>query len=728
MSPKRGDEARQIEPDAQEPTYIAAMAEPARPRVTLKHDDTFALIDVHGDIGASPGGTDGLYCRDTRHLSRLELAVNGATPLLLGSTLRDDSLYLHADLTNPDIYTDGQLALPKDVLHIDRIVYLRDDALHQRLVISNHGERAAWLELSLHIDCDFADLFEVRGMCRARRGRMRRSAGPGDRVALAYVGLDEVERNTVAAFEPAPDRYTATAAVFAIALEPHECHRIFVTVGTRPPVDPPPMPFFQGIMRAGRQNARDKRTAATISTLNAGANAVLERARADLAMLTTETTDGAYPYAGVPWYSTTFGRDGLITAMQMLDLEPGIARGVLKRLARFQARSTRAESDAEPGKILHEMRSGEMAALFEVPFGLYYGSIDATPLFVLLAGLYLQRSGDIAFIRELWPAVEAALRWIDTVGDRDGDGFVEYERAAETGLVNQGWKDSHDSVFHADGRLARGPIALVEVQSYVHAAKLAAAACAEVLGRSTHAMELRAEAEALAWRFESAFWCEELCTYALGLDGDKRQLRVRASNAGHALFTGIAEGSRAGRVVEQLLGPAFFSGWGIRTVAIGEARYNPMSYHNGSVWPHDTALAVAGMARYGHAAAAGPILRGLLDAAACMEHGRLPELFCGFRRRRGRRPTLYPVACSPQAWACGALYQIVTAMLGIEIDAAARLVRLRRPHVPDYLGAVTVRRLGVGGGSIDFAVRNDPAGTASLEILRTSGDVKVALA
>ena len=393
---------------------------------------------------------------------------------------------------------------------------------------------------------------------------------------------------------------------------------------------------------------------------------------ADLNMLMTDTPQGRYPYAGIPWYSTTFGRDGLITALQMLWIDPRVARGVLKRLAFYQAKTVDPLADAEPGKILHEMRGGEMAALREVPFAHYYGSVDATPLFVLLAGLYVERTGDEETLAELWPAIEAALRWIDGAGDPDRDGFVEYQRASEQGLANQGWKDSYDAIFHADGRLAEGYIALAEVQGYVFAGKQLAARCAVRLGKDDRARQLEAEAKRLAERFEEAFWCEELGTYALALDGDKQPCRVRTSNAGQLLFSGMVREDRARLVAADLMRPHFFTGWGIRTVARGEARYNPMSYHDGSIWPHDNALIALGLARYGLKHSVEQLFKGLFDAATYMDLRRLPELFCGFRREKGRGPTLYPVACAPQAWASATPFTLLEAALGLEFDAAAR--------------------------------------------------------
>jgi glycogen debranching enzyme len=395
----------------------------------------------------------------------------------------------------------------------------------------------------------------------------------------------------------------------------------------------------------------------TIFTSNHRFNEMLRRSTVDLAMLLTETPQGLFPYAGIPWYSTTFGRDGLITALQCLWLDRRIAQAVLRRLAALQATAFDAASDAAPGKILHEMRSGEMANLREIPFGLYYGSVDATPLFVLLAGQYAQTSGDIETLKDLWPAMERALAWIDGPGDADRDGFVEYYKESEKGLVNQGWKDSHDAVFHADGRLAEGPIALAEVQGYVYAAKKLAAWCAEKLGLEERARQLSEQADRLAKRFDEAFWCEELGTYALALDGNKEPCRVRTSNAGQVLFSGIARPESAEPIVSCLMGSDCFSGWGIRRVSAAESRYNPMSYHNGSVWPHDNALIALGFSRYRAKAAVNRIFRSLFDAATFLDLYRLPELIYGFPRFAGCGPTLYPVACAPQAWSAGTFFR-----------------------------------------------------------------------
>ena len=717
---------REIEVVEESPFYIPMTGPAARPRRALKHDDTFVVLDSHGDIGASAGGPDGLFNADTRYLARLELVLDGVQPLLLGSNLRDDNSALTVDLTNPDVYRNERIVLQKDMLHIVRTIFLWRGTAYQRIGLQNHGESTASFDLTLLFDNDFADLFEVRGERRPRRGiGSSKLLGPAD-VALKYSGLDGKPRSTALQFDPRPTRLAVNAATFHLELAPQQASSLFVSVACNKPAALKPSPFFRGLLAHRREMRQSTSGATSIETSNNIFNEVLCQSMADLNMLMTETPQGRYPYAGIPWYSTTFGRDGLITALQMLWIDPRVARGVLKRLAFYQAKSIDPLADAEPGKILHEMRGGEMAALREVPFAQYYGSVDATPLFVLLAGLYVERTGDDETLAELWPAIEAALRWIDGAGDPDQDGFVEYQRASEQGLANQGWKDSYDAIFHADGRLAEGYIALSEVQGYVFAGKHLAARCALRLGLVDRARQLEADAQRLAERFEEAFWCDDLGTYALALDGAKQPCKVRTSNAGQLLFTGIARTDRARMVASDLMSNKFFSGWGIRTVARGEARYNPMSYHNGSIWPHDNALIALGLARYGLKHSVEHVFKGLFDAASYMDLRRLPELFCGFQRERRRGPTLYPVACAPQAWASATPFTLLEAALGLEFEAQRGEIRLRNPRLPAFLNEVILRELQLGSSSVDLRVRRH-GDDVSLEVLRTRGQIQVSI-
>jgi glycogen debranching enzyme len=720
--------ARSIEGES--PFYIRSTGPGARARHTLKYGDTFAILDSHGDMGVSAGGPDGLFDHDTRFLSRLELLIEGAQPFLLGSSIRDDNLSLTSDLTNADIYRDGRIALPRDAIHVTRTAYLWKGVAHQRMKIDNFSNARVEATIVVLFDADFADLFEVRGQRRARRGQgAEKVQGPGS-VAFTYVGLDKMKRRTELTFVPAPARLTPSAATYQLSLDSGESTYFYLAIACEGARAPSPTTFFKGLMAANRERRAESRGAASIETSHVVLNEALCRAAADLRMLTTETAQGPYPYAGTPWYSTTFGRDGLLTAIQMLWCDPRIARGVLRRLAAFQATAFDARADAEPGKILHEMRGGEMAALKEVPFGLYYGSVDATPLFVILLGLYVERTGDESVLRELWGAAERALEWMDVSGDLDGDGFLEYRgvdaRGLDHGLKNQGWKDSFDAIFHADGALAKGPIAVCEAQGYAYRAKRLAAKCARRLGHGAMAERLDRSAEELARQFESRFWCEELGLYALALDGDKRPCAVRSSNAGHLLWTGIARPDRARRVADAMISSDFFSGWGIRTIAAGEARYNPMSYHNGSIWPHDNSFIALGLSHYGFAGHVERVFEAMLAAAAYMDLRRLPELYCGFRRRRAAGPTLYPVACAPQAWASGALLLTLQALLGLEFEPQTREIRFRNPHLPPSIESLVLRGLTLNGMTLDVELRQR-RGHVSIRVLRNSGEAQVSM-
>ncbi len=695
---------------------------------TLKHGDTFGIFDRYGDILPGFGSPEGIYHNDTRYLSSLQLLVNAQRPLLLSSKIEDNNAALSVDLTNPDLLEghDGALALQRDMVHIIRSKFLWRGGCYERLGLRSFAPTGFWVDLDIIYDADFADIFEVRGNHRPRRGK-RGIELSKTRAVIVYHGLDHVVRRTVVDFDPAPTMLEPGRTRYRINLGAGGRASIFFVVRCVEEEEAhisPPRSFLVATRRARRELRSLASNAATVETSNTVFNDVLCRSVADLFTLVTETEHGPFPYAGVPWFSTNFGRDSIITAMETLWIDPSVAKGVLKYLASTQAQDTRPAADAEPGKIIHEIRRGEMARLGEVPFAHYYGSVDGTPLFVMLAGLYYQRTGDIETIAALWSSIDAAMRWIDRYGDRDGDGFVEYYRADETGLVNQGWKDSSDSIFHADGALAQGPIALCEVQGYVFAAKRAAAKIAAALGHMTHARRFAAEAEALAARFDEAFWCEDIGTYAIALDGEKRRCAVRSSNAGHLLFAGLATRERGQRVGEQLLKKPFFSGWGVRTIAVGEARYNPMSYHNGSIWPHDNALIGMGMQRYGLKQGLQAIFSGLFDAACYMDLRRLPELFCGFQRMRGKGPTLYPVACTPQAWSSCAPFALLQASLGLEFEPAARRVRLRQPKLPPFLDEVAIRSLSVGDARVDLLVRRHGA-DISVSVLRSEDKARV---
>jgi glycogen debranching enzyme len=692
----------------------------------LKHGDAFVLFDDHGDIAGRPGTAEGVYAHGTRIVSRYELRFAGQRPLVLSSTTQDDNSAFVADLTNPDLVEDGRIVLPRELIQIDRMRFVWGGALYERILVRNFDEKPFWVDLTLEFGADFVDLFEVRGQPRAARGTTHASIDSPGRASYAYDALDGVRTVSTFTFDPPPERLEAGLASYRFELVRGRSVRIFVRLGLAGSngVVFGPRVFYSDL-RAARRDLRDASSKATaIDSSNPLFNDIVRRSVSDTYMLVTHTADGPYPYAGVPWYSTPFGRDGIITALMMLWADPSLARGVLHFLADTQATAVDPARDAEPGKILHEMRDGEMARLREVPFGRYYGSVDATPLFVMLMGEYYERTADIETVRALWPNALAALRWMDTYGDADGDGFIEYAQKSRDGLSNQGWKDSQDAIFHADGRMARGPIALVEVQAYAYGAKRHAATIAAALGDESLAEILRVEAETLRVRFEDAFWCEELSTYALALDGEKVQCRVRTSNAGHALLTGIASPERARRVASTLLAAASFSGWGIRTVSIEAARYNPLSYHNGSVWPHDNGLIALGLARYNIKDAVVRIATGLLDAATSLELRRLPELFCGFERRRRPSPTLYPVACSPQAWSSATVFALISAALGVSLDVAGRTIRFDHPVLPPALDDLRLRKLRLLDAEIDVLLKRS-GNAVAVTVERRLGDVDV---
>jgi glycogen debranching enzyme len=728
VTARKGDGRRlpKAIPTIDDPYYILASSPLAddRNRV-LKHDETFAVFDHYGDIKPIGLGEEGIYHEGTRYLSCLILQLGKDRPLLLSSTVKEDNDLLAVDLTNPDIRSGDQIVIPRGTLHIFRAKLLWQGTCYERLRIRNYGSAAIEAGFVLHFEADFADIFEVRGTRRRERGRYLEATVADGTVVLAYEGLDAAVRRTRLEFCPRPTAIADSEVRFDVALPPQAETTISLTISCEPEAKAPPrLPYENAVVAAGAVLRARKNQACTISTSNDQFNVWLRRASADLHMMITETPDGPYPYAGVPWYSTVFGRDGIITALEYLWIDPEIARGVLCYLAVNQAKDVIPEQDAEPGKILHETRKGEMAKLGEIPFGRYYGSVDATPLFIMLAGAYYERTGDRALIETLWPSIELALKWLNIYGDADGDGFVEYLKHSPQGLVQQGWKDSHDSVFHADGRLAQGPIALCEVQGYVYAARLSAAALVSALGNLPEAEILWRQAQTLQSRFEETFWCEDLSTYALALDGDKKPCRVRTSNAGHCLFSGIASPERARRVAQALLEEDSFSGWGIRTVAASEARYNPMAYHNGSVWPHDNALIAQGLARYGLQDFAAQVLRSLFDASQFVDLHRLPELFCGFIRRFGQGPTLYPVACSPQAWAAASVFLLLQACLGLNIQAPQGQIRLEHTLLPEFLQEIQVNNLRVGNASVDLLFRRHGSDVA-ISVPRKEGNVDV---
>ncbi len=699
-------------PPAREPLRLHA----------LKRGDTFIVSDPLGDI---LGDGDGLFDDDTRLLSRFRLLLGDTTPSLLSTAISHDNVFFTANMSNRPLPPLGGHPLPEGVIHIERRRFLWRRHLYEQLQFTNYGETPAVVPLVLLFEADFRDMFEVRGSHRDVRGDMREPELQEAAVRFAYRGLDGVERQSLIAFSARPAALAAGRVEFHVDLAPAGGATLHLAIGPGDEPSPSPARFRAAAAQARATMWRERRRAARLATPTRLFNAWIDRSAADLALLTTELPTGPYPYAGIPWFSTTFGRDAIVTALQTLWLDPRLAQGVLAFLAKNQATETSAFRDAEPGKIMHEARKGEMTALGELPFGHYYGGVDTTPLFLILAGAYAARSGDLGFIATLWPALLAALGWIERSADQHPDGFLAYARGAASGLANQGWKDSEDSVFHADGRFPEGPIALVEVQGYVFAALGAMADLAERRGETARAEQWRARAAALRRAVEAKFWMPEAGSYGIAIDGAGELCRVQTSNAGQILFSGLPAPERAARVARHLQAPRFDSGWGIRTLARGAPRFNPMSYHNGSVWPHDTALCVAGLARYGLQEAVLQFTGQMFEAAVHFDM-RLPELFCGFPRAPGEAPIAYPVACLPQAWSAGAVFMLLQSCLGITIDGWQGDIVLDRPALPEGIDRLHLRGLPLGKDRIDLSFERTGSRIACLPQSRNGAAIRIA--
>ncbi len=726
----------------------------------LKHANRYLLTDSFGDIHPDSRGL-GLYQGDTRIVSCSVLRVGGIRPVLLqtsvGANYRGGIQMTNPSADrNPDAKVHPFDELVGRTVGISRERLMGSEAVSERVRIVNHGSTPADVPVDIELGSDGADIFEVRGYPRRGRGRMLPLAVNDRRVTFRYVGLDDIERSTHLAFsDPAeavegiddlpPELADTGASVrlrWTLSLGPGETRQLQWTTwctvrpaqpggGDAPAVDAdvlfPPPPRVSADEGAAAYHAWERGTASVVSDHELF-NLVVKRTVSDLRLLVNDGPgpDQRYVSAGVPWFATLFGRDSLISAMQALAFRPQIAVEILDVLATYQATEDDAFRDAEPGKILHELRTGEMAHSGELPHTPYYGSVDSTPLWLILFAATFDWTGDRGLVDRLWPNALAALDWIDTYGDRDGDGFIEYERRSERGLLNQGWKDSSDAIRDRTGREAVPPIALAEVQGYVFDAKRRMAGLARVRGEADLATRLESEAQELATRFEAAFWMEDRRFYAMALDGDKRQADAIASNVGHCLWSGIVKPERARDVVEHLLQPSMFSGWGIRTFAADQPGYNPIGYHTGTVWPHDTSIIAAGFKRYGFDDASNRLVSHMMEAAQGFQDYRLPELFCGFDRTDAHTPVPYPVACSPQAWAAGSSFLFLETMLGLRAHADRGELELLHPHLPDWLGKVTLTDLRVGDASVDLLFHRW-RGTTSAEVLRKVGDVAVTI-
>jgi glycogen debranching enzyme len=665
--------------------------------IVLKHNNTFATFNKYGNILPFEKSAQGIFFNGTRFLSDFRMIIEGNKPLFLSSNLRERSEMFVVDLTNPDILEDHELKLEKGNLHIMRKKVLWEACFYEQIQFSNFGREEFECDIEFDFDADFVDIFEVRGIERKHRGETYPIRMDDSSMRISYKGLDGKQRSTCILMDPEPDHVEAGHVLYTLRLAPGEKQIVSLTMSfSQEGIEESSiLDFRKATKKHKRRFDYIDETACEIYTSNEQFNHWINRSKTDLITVISDTPYGPYPYAGIPWYDTPFGRDGIITAFECLWVSPEVAKGVLHFLAATQATEEDSFRDAEPGKILHESREGEMSILNEVPFRQYYGTIDATPLFIVLAGAYFKRTNDLETIQSLWKNIELALAWIEKYGDSNGDMFVEYFRKEESGLFNQGWKDSSDSISYENGVIAELPIALCEVQGYVYDAWINAALMSQALGDEKRAKELKSRAETLQQKFSEKFWWEEKSVFYLAIANGK-PCRVVSSNAGHCLFSGIATQEQADKMAHTLLAENMFTGWGIRTLGAAESRYNPMSYHNGSVWPHDSAMVAYGLAKYGLKEEVIKLGTALFDASLFMEGQRLPELFCGFKRRQGEAPTSYPVACSPQAWSVGAVFIILQAFLGMDVNEYENVIRFYRPTLPPYMNSLTLRNLRFG--------------------------------
>jgi glycogen debranching enzyme len=743
--------------------------------VVIKDENIFLVTSPDGSMPLGQGHGFGLYYHDCRYIRAYELCIADTPPTVLASTAAKGSSAIF-QLANQDIRTaDGQL-IPKETIGVKwtRSLHGSVPALHDSFTFENFGLSDVELPVSLTFGAQFEDVFAVRGLFSEKLGDVRAPEWKDDALVLAYDGADRRGRSATIEFSPAPVKRERCGARFRVKLPSRA--RVTIDVHIRLADAPeagaanghphergdssnrhpresgdPSSATVDGAPRApiaasdkqrpgkllgsdrlrgtvekpGELAKQDTKMGTRVRSDSLLLNAVIDRSLGDLQMLLSSIDGQEFFAAGIPWFATLFGRDSIVTALQTLAYEPAIARHTARLLAHYQGDRVDEWRDEQPGKILHSLRVGEMARLGEIPHTPYYGSVDATPLFLILIGRYAAWTGDIELFESLRDNVELALHWMSTDGDQNHDGYIEYASTSERGLINQGWKDSGDAIVDSDGHLADPPIALVEVQGYAYQARTLIADLYERTGEAGRAKELRSEAAALREHFNRDFWMEKKNFYALALEKGDAQLGVISSNPGHALWAGIADDDKARAVVERLMQPDIYNGWGIRTLSHEEKRYNPVGYHLGTVWPHDNSIIAVGFRRYGFDTEAHRVLSGLVEAAMHFNGYRLPELFAGFARDEYGYPVRFPVACHPQAWAAGSIPYLIEAMLGLSPNAFEKRLNVVRPMLPEFVSHLELHDLAVGAARVSLRFERTPEDTTAVTVLDTEGELEV---
>lgn len=672
--------------------------------LVIKENDLFFLTDTKGNIPENHHYGLGLYTKDTRFLSKLDLRINGEEPILLSSDAAENYV-AKVLLTNPHMENEEGLILWRESVEIERTRFIYDDVLYETVKVKNYYPKPISFDISVHMDVDFSDMFIVRGFQTGNIGHRTGQTIEGRSLSYHYIGADEVKRSTKVSWDKDAKQVSEQGDItFQFNLD-HEVEETF-TLMIQPQIGVTGNKEIMARDEAVKQlensytQWNDKIT--KVQTDYTPLQRLVDRGVGDLRVLLTDLGYGQFPVAGLPWFGVPFGRDSLIAALQMLPFYPEVAKGTLFTMAAKQGKNVDPFRDEQPGKIMHEIRFGELAETGQIPFTPYYGTIDATPLFLVLLTEYVKWTGELGIVQQLQENIDAALNWINQYGDRDGDGFVEYYQEASKGISNQGWKDSGDSIVHRNGDYAEAPIALSEVQGYVYQAKLGIASLFEKLGNDDKAVTLRTEAEQLKAKFEEAFWMNDTKFYAIALDKEKQQVGTITSNPGHVLFSGMLSEERAGAVVETLVSDKMFSGYGIRTMGVGEAGYNPMSYHDGSIWPHDNSMILLGMSKLGYEQEVNVVIDGLIKAADAFEYDRLPELYCGYDKERGQ-PVKYPVACSPQAWAAGTPLVFIQSLLGLFPNSLEQEIHLS-PNLLENMNFLKVEDISIGSGRLSVKV------------------------
>jgi glycogen debranching enzyme len=711
--------------------------------VVAKHGEPFLVCRPDGQVPLRGGHGFGLYHHDCRFLAGYELRLAGRPPDALAATERSGADLL-IELTNRAGDGDGGISREQLGLRWERRVDASGPTLHDELRVRNYGTDRVEAPLELRFAGGFEDVFQIRGLLDLQGGTVHDPAWSDDGLELRYEGGDGVDRSVRITVDPAPDERLDDGVRYRLAIDGRGTVAVRVTVRlderTRDGVmpiegrDSAPAPRDDNARRATTRTDRDRSGsrawvggdgwAVAVRSSSFALRAALGRSLDDLAQLRSRLGGRRYYEAGIPWFATLFGRDALTAALQTLAFDPEMAAETLRLLAARQGREHNPWRDEEPGKILHELRIGELARMGEIPHTPFYGTVDATSLFLILLGRHAAWTGSLDLFTELRDAVDGALGWLDTDADSVGDGFVDYRGGSSSGLVNQGWKDSGNAIVNADGAIAEPPIALAEVQGYTWLAWQLVAGLLDRAGDAGRADALRARARSLRDRFEARFWSDELGCYRLAIAHGK-PCDVVTSNAGQVLWSGIASPDHARAVAERLMAEDMFSGWGIRTLSTEAVAYHPEGYHLGTVWPHDTSLVASGFRRYGLDDAAEQLFLAILEASQAFPSNRLPECFAGFDRDSFQVPVRYPVACHPQAWASGAIPELLTATLGLEPDGFARTLTIRRPRLPEGIETVELRGLTVGGGTADLRFTRVDGDATSVDVVDTTGELRV---